>query len=88
MKTTGDNTVRMTFDEYDMYVDSAKNCGYVIADWYPTMESAKQLIENFAKNVIFILWILESNNGLALDAEKESVRKYLTRETNQRLQLV
>ena len=88
MKVLANGNVTMTFDEYDLYADSAKNCVYPLSDWYPNMKSAQKLIDEFSDNVIFIIWILESNEELTLDSEKAQVRTFLLGETNKRLTLI
>lgn len=88
MKVLENGDVTMTFDEYDLYAGSAKECGYPLTDWYPSMGLAQDLIDRFPDNVVFIIWILESNEALKLDGEKAQVRAFLLSETSRRLTLV
>ena len=52
MKVLEDGTVTMTFSEYDSHVEDAQECGYRLsATWYPSMETAMRIMEDFAHNV-------------------------------------
>lgn len=85
MKVSGDGTVTMTFDEYDLCEESAEKCGYRLTDWYPSMESARKMVSQFADNVLFIIWILNSSPGKELMAAEKQVRSFLNSELNHRL---
>ena len=58
MKVLEDGTVTMTFSEYDSHVEDAQECGYRLsATWYPSMETAMRIMEDFAHNVLFAIWL-------------------------------
>lgn len=78
MKAMADGTVTMTFSEYDMYEEAAAGCGYTLSDWYPTMADAVKMAEDFADNVLFIIWILSSNPDRELDGEERKVQSFLS----------
>lgn len=88
LKISGDGTVTMTFDEYDLCQESAENCGYRMTDWYPDMSSAQKLISQFTDNVLFVIWILYSPLARELTEKERQVRGFLNRELNHRLNLV
>lgn len=88
MKVSGDGTVTMTFDEYDLCEESAACCGYRLTDWYPNMDSAHKMISQFADNVLFIIWILNSPFDRELTEKERQVRSFLNGELNHRLILV
>ena len=87
MKVATNGTVTMSFDEYDLYEESAKQCGYVLTDWYPSMESARKMVTQFADNVLFIIWVLNSAPGRKLSEKEKQIRSYLNNELNHRLVL-
>lgn len=74
MKLSGNGTVTMSYDEYDLYEDSAENCGYLLTDWYPSMESAQKMISQFTDNVLFIIWVLNSPLERKLTEKEKKVR--------------
>lgn len=88
MLRLGDGTVRMSFDEYDLYQESAENCGYLLTDWYPDMDSARKIVSGFADNILFIIWILYSPLDRELSAREKQVKSFLNSELNHRLILV
>ncbi len=88
MKVSGDGTVTMTYDEYDLYEESAGNCGYLLTDWYPNMDSARKMISQFADNVLFIIWILHSPLDRELTGKEKQTKSFLNGELNHRLILV
>lgn len=88
MKKTEEGTVTMTFDEYDLFVESAKNCGYRLTGWYPDMDSAICLADDFQDNVVYIIWILESNDEVELNARQLQVRRFLEGEMRKNLTLL
>lgn len=80
MKVLEDGTVTMTFDEYDSHVKDAQECGYQLsATWYPSMETAMRIMEDFPHNVLFAIWLLESNPSVILSPKQKEVNKYLRR---------
>lgn len=80
MKVLEDGTVTMTFSEYDSHVEDAQECGYRLsATWYPSMETAMRIMEDFAHNVLFTIWLLESNPSVILTPKQKEVNKYLRR---------
>jgi len=85
VKVSGDGTVTMTFDEYDLCEESAVCCGYRLTDWYPNMDSAQKMISRFADNVLFIIWILNSPFDRELTEKERQVRSFLRGELNHRL---
>ena len=85
MRTSIDGTVTMTFDEYDLYEESAKNCGYQLSDWYPAMETARKMVSRFADNILFIIWILNSSPERNLSVKEKQVKSFLQNELNHRL---
>ncbi len=88
MQKLGDGTVKMSFDEYDLYQESAEKCGCLLTDWYPNMDSAQKMISHFADNVLFIIWILYSPLSRELTDKERQVRSVLNSELNHRLVLV
>lgn len=88
MKVSGNGTVTMTFDEYDLCEESAAKCGYRLAEWYPNIDSAQKMISQFADNVLFIIWILHSSPEKQLTAAEKQVRSFLNSELNHRLILI
>lgn len=87
MLKLGDGTVQMSFDEYDLYQESAENCGYFLTDWYPDMESARKMVFQFADNILFIIWVLYSPLDRELTAKEKQARSFLNSELNHRLVL-
>lgn len=85
MKVLGNGTVTMTYDECELCEDSAVNCGYRLTDWYPSMDSARKMISEFADNVLFIIWILNSPIDRELTEQEKKVRSFLNYELNHRL---
>ena len=75
----------MSYDEYDLYEESAENCGYFLTDWYPSMESAQKMISQFTDNVLFIIWVLNSPLERKLTEKEKKVRSFLNNELNHRL---
>lgn len=88
MKASGDGKVAMTYDEYDLYEESAGNCGYRLTDWYPNMDSARKMVSQFADNALFIIWILYSPLSRELTDKEKETRRFLNRELNHRLTFV
>lgn len=88
MKVTPNGTAIMSYDEYDMYEESARNCGYLLADWYPSMESAQKMTSQFTDNVHFIIWILNSPLSRELTEDEKKTRSFLNNELNHKLKLV
>lgn len=88
MKLLSDGNVSMTFDEYDLYTESAQNCGYAPSNWYPSMRSAEKLIEKFQDNITYIIWLIESQNKATMNETHKKVLKYLEQETKKKLILV
>lgn len=88
VKVLNDGTVTMTFVEYDLCEESAIKCGYCLTDWYPSMDSARKMISQFADNVLFIIWILHSSPKKELTAAEKQVKSFLNSELNHRLILV
>ncbi len=88
MKVSGDGTVTMTYSEYDLYEESAQNCGYRLTDWYPNMNSARKIVSQFTDNVLFIIWILYSPFYRELTDREKQTKRFLNDELNHRLTLV
>ena len=88
MKVSGDGTVTMTYSEYDLYEESAQNCGYRLTDWYPNMDSARKIVSQFTDNVLFIIWILYSPFYRELTDREKQTKRFLNDELNHRLTLV
>lgn len=88
MKVLEDGTVSMSFDEYDSHVENATECGYRLSStWYPSMETAMRILEDFPRNVIFAIWLLESNHSMVLTPKQKEVKSYLQRGVNEMLVL-
>ena len=87
LKISGNGTVTMSYDEYDLYEESAENCGYLLTEWYPSMESAQKMISQFTDNVLFIIWVLHSPLGRELTEKEKKIRSFLNSELNHRLVL-
>ena len=78
----------MTYSGYDLYEESAQNCGYRLTDWYPNMDSARKIVSQFTDNVLFIIWILYSPFYRELTDREKQTKRFLNDELNHRLTLV
>ena len=78
----------MTDEECELYIDSAKNCGYFMQDWYPDIKTARKMIEKFTDNIFFLFWILYSPLSRELTEEERETRKDLNTEFNNRVEVL
>ena len=89
MKKMEDGKVLMTFDEYDLLVLSAQECGHKLTDWYPKMDKIVELAQkDFYDNVKYFIWIMESNEEMSLTKDQWAVRRFLENELRNNLVLV
>lgn len=88
MRPTGDGGTVMSFSEYDMWEESAANCGYRSGSWFPSMESAKKLTDSFFSNTKYIIWLLTTNDKNKLTGKELEVYKFIEDESRKKLILV
>lgn len=69
--------LKISHKNFDAMLDRIVHNGYPINKWFPSIEEAKEIVQNPKGNYEFMLWIVESNPDIELSDEQMEAERYI-----------